>query len=82
MIFVVVVIVVIVFVVVVVVVVVVVICRSYIDQTVATESTNLTGDIEMPEAENCDINEGKVCDVDTTDDNASLSEGIKRSNKH
>ena len=52
------------------------------DQTLATESTKLTGDIEMPEAGNCDINEGKVCDVDTTDDNASLSEGIKRNNKH
>ena len=47
------------------------------NQTVATESTKLTGDIEMPEAGNCDINEGKVCD-----DNASLRESIKRDNKH
>ena len=47
------------------------------DQTLATESTKLTGDIEMPEAGNCDINEGKVCD-----DNASLRESIKRDNKH
>ena len=52
------------------------------NQTVATESTKLTGDIEMPEAGNCNINEGKVCDVDTTDDNASLCESIKRDNKH